>query len=230
MKTALFNQTGKQSGQVELSENLFARPWNEGLAHQVLVSYQANERVGLAHTKTRDEVSGTGKKPWRQKGTGQARHGSRRSPIWVGGGITFGPRNTTDWSQKINRKMKFAALATILSKKLADHRILPLETLALSSGKTKELLDILIELQSIEGFETLTHPNPVNVLVIVPELSSELRQAANNLMQVTVERAVRVNPLQLAKARYIVIVEPQKVEEILLSRGIITRTSKALVN
>src|SRR5574343_1462415 len=118
MKTALFNQDGKQSGQVELSDNLFARAWNPSLVHQVLVSYQANDRGGLAHTKTRDEVAGSGKKPWRQKGTGQARHGSRRSPIWVGGGVTFGPRNTTDWTQKINRKVKFAALASILSKKL----------------------------------------------------------------------------------------------------------------
>lgn len=228
MKTALFNQDGKQSGQVELSDSLFGRPWNPLLVHQVLVSYQANERGGLAHTKTRDEVAGSGKKPWQQKGTGRARHGSRRSPIWVGGGVTFGPRNTTDWSQKINRKVKFAALASILSKKLETHKILPLETISLASSKTKELLTILTNLQKVEGFETLTHNNPVNVLVIVPELTAELKQAAHNLTFVTMESAKRVNPLQVAKARYIVIVDPQNVSEVIEKRVVIDRTPRVL--
>lgn len=227
MKTALYNQTGAQSGSIELNESLWSRTWNANLVHQVLVSYQANMRGGLAHTKDRSEVAGSGKKPWKQKGTGQARHGDRQSPIWVGGGITFGPRNTKDYSQKINRKTKFAALSTLLSKKLADHRILPVDGLKLSSGKTKELLTILQGLESIEGFETLTHKNRVNILMIVPEMTQELRQAAANLEQVTIERASRVNPLQIAESRYIVVVDPATVQDTILARATINRAPKA---
>lgn len=227
MKTALYNQKGEQKGHVELSESFFARPWNPSLVHQVLVSYQANMRGGLAHTKDRSEVSGTGKKPWKQKGTGRARHGDRQSPIWVGGGITFGPRNEKDYSQKINRRAKFAALSAVFSRKVADHKVLPVDTLALASGKTKELSTILEALESVEGFETLSYKNRVNVLVVVPELTRELIQAASNLPQVTIERATRVNALQVAQARYIVLVEPEKSDAVLVKRADIKGKAQA---
>lgn len=227
MKTALYNQEGKQAGSVELNDSFFAKAWNATLVHQVLVSYQANMRGGLAHTKDRAEVSGTGKKPWKQKGTGRARHGDRQSPIWVGGGVAFGPRNEKDYSQKINRKARFAALATIFSKKVADHKVLPIDAINLQSGKTKELSTILTNLQEVEGFETLTNKNPVNVLIITPEITTALTQSASNLTNVTVERATRVNPLQVAKARYILLVDPTTSQELLVKRGVITRTSKA---
>jgi large subunit ribosomal protein L4 len=219
MKTALYNQSGSQNGHVELSDSFFARPWNPSLVHQVLVSYQANMRGGLAHTKDRSEVAGSGKKPWKQKGTGRARHGDKQSPIWVGGGVTFGPRNEKDYSQKINRKAKFAALSVVFSKKLADHKVLPVDAISLSSGKTKELSAILSELESVEGFETLSYKNRVNVLIVVPEITKELIQAASNLPQVTIERASRVNALQVAQSRYVVLVEPEKTDALLVSRA-----------
>ena len=118
MNAKVYNQSGKEAGEIKLPEAVFGLPWNvsaERLVHQVTVSMMGNQRIPIAHTKTRGEVSGSGIKPWRQKGTGRARHGSRRSPIWVGGGVSGGPRNDKNFSRKINKKMKTKALFTVLS-------------------------------------------------------------------------------------------------------------------
>jgi large subunit ribosomal protein L4 len=111
-------------GKTKLPEGLFGLPWNADLVHQVVVSMQSSARRGTAHAKTRGEVSGTGKKPWQQKGTGRARHGSRRSPIWVGGGVAHGPRKDKNYDRKVNRKMKDKALLTILSSKYKNGEVL----------------------------------------------------------------------------------------------------------
>ncbi len=139
MKTAVYNKQSEKVGEVELSDAIFARPWNAPLIHQIVVALAANRRKPIAHTKDRSEVSGGGKKPWRQKGTGRSRHGSIRSPLWRGGGITFGPRNDRDFSQKINKKMTRAALYVALSKKLADGELRIIDDLAIAQAKTKEL-------------------------------------------------------------------------------------------
>lgn len=139
MKTAVYNKHSEKVGEVELPDAIFARPWNAPLIHQIVVALAANRRKPIAHTKDRSEVSGGGKKPWRQKGTGRSRHGSIRSPLWRGGGITFGPRNDRDFSQKINKKMARAALYTALSKKLADGELRVIDDLAITQAKTKEL-------------------------------------------------------------------------------------------
>ena len=104
LETEVYNQKGKAVGKLSLPDEIFGLKWNADLVHQVVVAMQANARIPVAHTKTRGEVSGTGKKPWRQKGTGRARHGSKRSPIWVGGGVAHGPRNEKDYKQKINKR------------------------------------------------------------------------------------------------------------------------------
>ena len=120
LEAVVYSQEGKKSGSVTLPEAVFGEKWNADLVHQVVVAMQANARQPIAHTKDRSEVRGGGRKPWAQKGTGRARHGSSRSPIWRHGGVTHGPRNDRDFSQKINRKMKVKALYAVLSKKFRE--------------------------------------------------------------------------------------------------------------
>ncbi len=139
MKLAVYDRAMKQVGDVEVSDAIFGRAWNPDLIHQIVVAMAANRRQPLAHTKQRDEVSGGGRKPWRQKGTGRARHGSTRSPLWKGGGATFGPRNDRDYTQKINRKMVKAGVYVALSKKIADGEFKVIDTLAIKEPRTREL-------------------------------------------------------------------------------------------
>ncbi len=139
MKLPVYDRAGKQVGDVEVSDAVFGRAWNPDLIHQIVVATAANRRQPLAHTKQRDEVSGGGRKPWRQKGTGRARHGSTRSPLWKGGGATFGPRNDRDYTQKINKKMVKAGVYVALSKKIADGEFRVIDTLAMKEARTREL-------------------------------------------------------------------------------------------
>lgn len=139
MKLAVYDKANKQVGDIEVSDAIFGRAWNPDLIHQIVVAMAANRRQPLAHTKQRDEVSGGGKKPWRQKGTGRARHGSTRSPLWKGGGATFGPRNDRDYTQKINKKMIKAGVYVALSKKIADGEFKVIDSLAIKEPRTREL-------------------------------------------------------------------------------------------
>ena len=139
MKLSVYDKTNKQVGEVEVSDAIFGRAWNPDLIHQIVVAMAANRRKPTAHTKQRDEVSGGGKKPWRQKGTGKARHGSIRSPLWKGGGVSFGPRNDRDYTQKINKKMVRAGVYVALSKKIADGECKVIDTLAIKEPRTREL-------------------------------------------------------------------------------------------
>ena len=137
IETQIYNQKGKSVGKLELPGSIFGVAWNGDLVHQVVTAMQANSRTPIAHTKDRSDVRGGGRKPWKQKGTGRARHGSSRSPIWIGGGVTHGPRNEKSYDQKINKKMKAKALYTVLSEKLRKGQILFIEELALKNIKTK---------------------------------------------------------------------------------------------
>ena len=139
MKIPVYDKADKVVGEMEVSDAIFNRPWNPDLLHQAIVTIAANRREPIAHTKQRDEVSGGGKTPWRQKGTGRARHGSTRSPLWKGGGATFGPRNDRDFSKKLPKKMAKAALYVALSKKLADGELRVIESLGVKEAKTREL-------------------------------------------------------------------------------------------
>lgn len=124
MKVTVYTTEGKEAKQLEVPENIFGAKWNADLVSQVLYSQASNRRAGTAHTKDRSEVRGGGKKPWAQKGTGQARHGSSRSPLWRHGGVTFGPRNDKDYKKTIPRGMKAAALFSLLSAKLKSGKII----------------------------------------------------------------------------------------------------------
>src|SRR3989338_9341694 len=124
MKLPLYNQKAEKVGQIDLVDQVFNLEMNKDLLHQVVTSQIANQRQTIAHTKGRGEERGGGKKPWRQKGTGRARHGSIRSPLWKGGGTTFGPRNEKSFEKKLNRKVKTKALFTLLSAKMREGNIL----------------------------------------------------------------------------------------------------------
>lgn len=137
MKADVYNLNNEVVGSVDLPDTVFGVRYNAALVKQVIDAQLANRRSPWAHTKTRGEVSGGGKKPWRQKGTGRARHGSTRSPIWVGGGVAHGPRNDRDYSQKVNKKMKQAALFAAISRKVKDGEIKVFDTLTLEAAKTK---------------------------------------------------------------------------------------------
>src|SRR5271168_1781178 len=135
METTIYNQEGKTAGEITLPKEIFGLPWNADLVHQVIHSMLSTRRTPVAHTKTRGEVRGGGKKPWQQKGTGRARHGSTRSPLWVGGGVTHGPRKDKNYDRKVNRKMKAKALYTLLSKKLRDGEILFMDKISFKEPK-----------------------------------------------------------------------------------------------
>ncbi len=143
MKVKVYNQEGKEVGSAELPKEIFEVPMNADLVHQVAQAQFANMRIVHAHTKDRSEVRGGGKKPWRQKGTGRARHGSIRSPIWIGGGVTFGPTNKRNFKKKVNKKMKRKALFIALSSKAKDDEIILLDELKLKEPKTKEMAGML---------------------------------------------------------------------------------------
>ncbi len=139
MLADLYNLENSKVGTVDLPETVFGMAWKPSLVKQVLVAQMANRRLPWAHAKDRSEVSGGGKKPWRQKGTGRARHGSIRSPLWVGGGKAHGPRNERDYTQKVNKKMRRTAILSILSRKWKGGEVTLVDNLALAEGKTKVL-------------------------------------------------------------------------------------------
>lgn len=143
MKIEVKNLAGKKDSDITLNDAVFALPENDGLVHQVYVAQSANRRSGSAHTKTRDQRRGGGKKPWKQKGTGNARTGSIRNPIWRGGGVMFGPDKTRNFSKKVNGKQKQKALAIALSDKVREGKFIVVSSLVIEDNKTKKFSDAL---------------------------------------------------------------------------------------
>lgn len=143
MELTVYNQEGKKTSSVKVPESIFKLPMNEALVHQVYTVKLSRQRRNYAHTKTRADVRGGGIKPWRQKGTGRARHGSIRSPLWRSGGVTFGPRNERVYAKNINKKMNKKALAVVLSAKVADSAIYIVDSLSYKEPKTKFSIPLL---------------------------------------------------------------------------------------
>ncbi|KKR88857.1 MAG: 50S ribosomal protein L4 [Candidatus Wolfebacteria bacterium GW2011_GWA2_42_10] len=172
MTTDVFNQKNEKVGMIDLPEKIFAVKWNSDLVHQALLAQLANRRESLAHTKGRGEVAGGGKKPWRQKGTGRARHGSIRSPLWKGGGVTFGPTKEKIYARKINKKMNRLAIFSVLSKKNRENELKVIDNL--SFEKTKQKTKIMAQiLKNIVG-------GKINALLIsLPENKTINRLIAN---------------------------------------------------
>jgi large subunit ribosomal protein L4 len=163
-EVALYNQQGEQIGEIELSDAVFAVPVNEAVMHQAVVAYLANRRVATAKVKTRSVVRGGGRKPWRQKGTGRARHGSIRSPIWRGGGVVFGPTGRQNFKQSLPKKMKRLALKSALSSKVNSGSLLVLDALQMDVPKTKEMIKLLEKLQTGRKVLLVLESPQVNVI------------------------------------------------------------------
>jgi large subunit ribosomal protein L4 len=153
--STLYSMAGKEMGTVDLPQEIFGINFNADLVHQVVTSMMANARTGTADSKGRGEVRGGGKKPWKQKGTGRARHGSSRSPIWKGGGVTHGPLAEKNYKKKINKKMRAKALFMVLGSKLKEGNILFVDSLDFTTAKTKDAAKTFKTLSGIKGFERL---------------------------------------------------------------------------
>ena len=210
MKVNIYTMEGKVSKTLEVPEAIFDAKWNADLVSQVLYSQASNRRAGTAHTKDRSEVRGGGKKPWNQKGSGRARHGSSRSPIWRHGGVTFGPRNDKDYKKIIPKGMKVAALYSLLSAKIKAGKVIFVDTLPELSGKTKEADEAMKGLTTIEGFKTLCYKKPNNVYLSVKKGDETTKRAFRNLPYMTLHNMDDLNPLDLANTRYLVIANPEE--------------------
>lgn len=210
MEAKVYNTKGKESGKVELPQDVFGLSWNADLVHQVVTSMLSSARINIAHAKNRGEVSGGGKKPWQQKGTGRARHGSTRSPLWRHGGATHGPRNDTDYTRKVNKKMKAKALYTILSKKFKDGQVLFVDELSIKSPKTKDAKEILSSLSKVEGFKDLLSKRKNSAYVALSAKDVNTEKSFNNFGNLVVDEIRNANPVELLKYKYVVISNPEK--------------------
>lgn len=208
LEATIYSQKGTKAGSIALPEAVFGLKWNNALVHQVVTGMLSNKRAGTAHTKDRGEVSGGGKKPWKQKGTGRARHGSSRSPIWVGGGTTHGPRSEKDYSKKINKKMAAKALFTILSRKYADGSVLFVDALSIGAPKTKDAAAIMTGLSSVEGFAKIASKKPTAVLIAVPQKSDALVKSFANLPGATLIETRELSALSVFNANHLLVVDP----------------------
>lgn len=202
MELAVINADGQKTAGLMVSEATFAVDFNEPLVHQVVVAYQAGARSGTRAQKNRAAVRGGGSKPWRQKGTGRARSGTSRSPIWRGGGRTF-PTATQNFSQKVNRKMFRAAMRSILSELLRQERLLICEDLQFDEPKTKQLAQRLQALGAAD------------VLIVSAEPNDNLVLSARNLYRVEVCDARTVNPVSLIGHEQVILTAEaaKKIEE-----------------
>ncbi len=192
----------REAGSLEVSEAVFGTHFREGLVHQVVNAAFANKRTGTHATKGRKEVSGGGKKPWQQKGSGRARAGTNRSPLWRGGGIIFGPK-PRDYRQKVNKKMRRGAMCSLLSELLRREELIVVAHLGVDRGKTRELAATLKALGAEEA------------LLIVPERDEGVTRAGRNLPRVEVVSVGQVGPLDLVTHDRVVITESalQSLEE-----------------
>ncbi len=200
----VFNLDGETVGEITLSEAVFGVPMNAGLLHQSVVRHQANQRLGTASTKTRSEVSGGGRKQWRQKGTGRARVGSIRSPLWRHGGIIFGP-TPRSFAQQMPRKMRRLAVKVALSDKVRQGKFVVLEDLDLPAAKTKEMVKVLANLDAKKA------------LIVTAGRDDQVQRSARNIPEVETLEAVALNVYDILRHDRLIITRDAvaRVEEVL---------------
>ncbi len=209
LKSAVYNQKGKEVSSIELPESVFGVAWNADFVHQVVTSLTSSAREGNAHAKTRGEVRGGGRKPWKQKGLGKARHGSSRSPIWVGGGTTHGPRNDKNYDRKVNKKAKIKALYTILSKKFRDGEMLFVDSLAFTEPKTKIARETLTNLSEVKGFMALKNKRNNAAYIALDTKNVAVEKSFANFSNISVAEMRNINLVDVLNYKFVVIVNPE---------------------
>ncbi len=193
---SVYNEAGNQVATLALSDAMFNVKPDQALIHEAVIAQRANARRAIAHTKTRGEVRGGGKKPWKQKGTGRARQGSIRSPQWVGGGITFGPTKERNFSLKINKKVKRKALFMALTDKVEQQKLFVLESIKTDTAKTKIVASLLAKL-----------PIDRNVLLVAPGAPAMLMRMVRNLPHVKLVSANSVNLIDVLTYRSVIFLK-----------------------
>lgn len=216
MEATIYSKEGKKNGSVDLPENVFGLRWNEALMHQVVTSMQGNARQRVAHTKGRGDVRGGGRKPWRQKGTGRARHGSIRSPIWRGGGVTHGPRAEKVYARAIPKKMRAKALFMALSKKFSDGELILVDSLGLSQPKTAAAKSTLVAL-SKAGFDRLRKQKNA-ALITTASRAEAAAKSFRNIGNVSYMPVSDLNPVVVLSSTYLIIENPAESIEVLSKR------------
>ena len=202
MELKTYNQSGKAGGTTDAADALFAVPMNADLVWQVATSQMSNKRQVLAHAKTRSEVRGGGKKPWKQKGTGRARHGSIRSPIWIGGGAAHGPSKDVNFKKIVPKVAARGALAAVLSARVTDGHLLVVDELAITSGKTKEAITVLANLT--KTFKTWKPTSRVLVVLAGGKEDATTLRAVSNLQNIAAVRAQDLNVLTVLAFPYVI--------------------------
>lgn len=211
LKIKVYNQAGEAVKDLELAANIFGVQPNNELLHQAVVTQMANARQVLAHTKDRSEVSGGGKKPWKQKGTGRARVGSSRSPIWIGGGVTFGPTKDRNFKKKINQKMKQKALFMALSDKVLTDSLVVLDNLEFSEYKTKKFNTLLTGLE-----KNILKTSRRDILVVNEAKEEKAKYSGRNLEGVKVINLENINLVDLLNYKNLLLTA--KAVEVITSR------------
>ena len=218
METTIYNESGKESGVLTLPESIFGLPWNGDLVHQTVTTMLTNKRTNVAHTKNRGDVSGGGKKPWQQKGTGRARHGSTRSPIWVGGGVSHGPTKNKNFERIISKKMMAKTLAIVLSRKLKDGEVVLVDAMEFTAPKTAEAKNIFTALSKNDAVKGMT-PKATNcAFIATADKDKKIEKSFKNFGNVSVGEVRNLNPLDVLNKKFLVIVDPKKAIRILEKR------------
>ncbi len=219
MEATIYNAQGKKTGTIALPERVFGEKWNDSLIHQVVTSMVDNARTPVAHTKDRGDVRGGGKKPWQQKGTGRARVGSSRSPIWKGGGVTHGPRKQKQFSRTIPSKMRAKALMVALSRKWKDGQIVFVDSLGLSEPKTAAAVKALAAIGKAADAAIMSEKGPKHkALVAFSDLTPVAKKSLRNITSVEAKAVRDLNPVAILKYKYLVIENPAAAIAILEAR------------
>ncbi len=198
--TDVYNVKNEKVGTVDLPQSVFGVPFSAELVKQVLQAQLANARRPWAHAKDRSEVRGGGKKPWRQKGTGRARHGSSRSPIWIGGGKAHGPTNKRDYSQKVNKKMKQKALFSVLSKKFAEHEVRVIDELVVPTAKTTAAFAILSTILQLPK-----RAKKIDAALIAKSQDKTVTRSARNLVKTKIMHPQALDLYELLNHKHLII-------------------------